>query len=303
MIESSPPNGSVDGAGNGQAEPPLRIVRSIAEMRTLVAEWRRNGESVGLVPTMGGLHDGHLALVHRAYAENDRTIATIFVNPRQFDRADDLKSYPRDEARDARLLAEAGADLLFAPDVPEMYPEEFRTRVIVEGLTKCMDGVYRPGHFEGVATVVCKLLLQALPDRAYFGEKDFQQLLVVSQLARDLNIPVEIVPVETVRGEDGLALASRNVYLTEEEREIAPLLHSTMQEVASDLRDGAPALPLILCATGTWLRAGFRGIDYFDLRDAETLSPLDALSNRPARLLVAAWLGKVRLIDNIAARR
>lgn len=294
MTDSLPPDESLDA--------PLPILRSVAEMRSLIAEWRRRGETVGLVPTMGGLHEGHLALVKRARAENDRVIGTIFVNPRQFDRADDLKSYPRDEARDARLLAETGADLLFAPEVPEMYPAEFRTRVIVEGLTKCMDGVYRPGHFEGVATVVCKLLLQALPDRAYFGEKDFQQLLVVTQLARDLNIPVEIVPVETVRSADGLALASRNVYLTEEEREVAPLLHATMQEVASDLRDGAPALPLILCATGNWLRAGFRGIDYFDLRDAETLGPLDALSNRPARLLVAAWLGKVRLIDNIAAR-
>ncbi|MEX0922354.1 MAG: pantoate--beta-alanine ligase [Rhodovibrionaceae bacterium] len=286
-------------APNPGSDAPLRILRSVAELRAIGNDWRRAGESIGLVPTMGGLHDGHLELVRRARAENDRVIATIFVNPRQFDRADDLKSYPRDEARDARLLAEIGTDLLFAPDVTEVYPEDFRTRVIVDGLTKCMDGVHRPGHFEGVATVVCKLLLQALPDRAYFGEKDFQQLLVVSQLVRDLNIPAEIVPVATVRSPDGLALASRNVYLTEEERRIAPLLHGTMQEVAADLRDGAPALPLILSATSTWLRAGFRGIDYFDLRDAENLASLDALSNRPARLLVAAWLGKVRLIDNI----
>lgn len=286
-------------ATDGRPEAPLRILRSVAELRAVSGEWRRRGESIGLVPTMGGLHDGHLELVRRARAENDRVIATIFVNPRQFDRADDLKSYPRDEMRDAQLLQEIGTDLLFAPDVTEVYPEDFRTRVIVEGLTKCMDGVYRPGHFEGVATVVCKLLLQSLPDRAYFGEKDFQQLLVVGQLVRDLNIPVEVVPVATVRSPDGLALASRNVYLSEEERQVAPLLHGTMQEVAADLRDGAPALPLILYATSTWLRSGFRSIDYFDLRDAETLSSLDALSNRPARLLVAAWLGKVRLIDNI----
>lgn len=281
----------------------LRVLRSVAELRTAVAGWRRRGETVGLVPTMGGLHDGHLALVRRARAENDRVIATVFVNPRQFDRAEDLKTYPRDEARDARLLEEAGADLLFAPEVTEMYPDDFCTRVTVDGLTRCMDGVYRPGHFEGVATVVCKLLLQSLPDRAYFGEKDFQQLLVVRQLAGDLNIPVEIVPVETVRNPDGLAMASRNVYLTEEERAVAPLLYGKMQEVAADLRDGAPALPLIIWATEAWLKAGFAGIDYFDLRDAETLNPLERLNNRPARLLVAAWLGKVRLIDNIAAER
>jgi pantoate--beta-alanine ligase len=192
---------------------------------------------------------------------------------------------------------------MFAPDITEMYPDDFRTRVSVDGLTRCMDGVYRPGHFEGVATVVCKLLLQAMADRAYFGEKDFQQLLVVRQLTRDLNIPVEIVPVETVRNPDGLALASRNVYLKEDEREIAPMLYGKMREVAEDLRDGAPALPLMIWASEAWLKAGFSAIDYFDLRDAETLDPLERLNNRPARLLVAAWLGKVWLIDNIAAER
>ena len=281
----------------------LRILRSVAELRTAVAEWRCCGESVGLVPTMGGLHDGHLELARRARAENDRVVASVFINPRQFDRAEDLKTYPRDEARDAELLQSVGTDAMFAPEVTEMYPEDFRTRVSVDGLTRCMDGVYRPGHFEGVATVVCKLLLQALPDRAYFGEKDFQQLLVVRQLSRDLNIPVEIVPVATVRHPDGLALASRNVYLSAEQREIAPLLHGKMQEVAEDLRDGAPALPLMIWASEAWLKAGFSAIDYFDLRDAETLDPLERLNNRPARLLVAAWLGKVRLIDNISALR
>ena len=290
-------------SASNESETGLRILRSVPELRTAVAEWRRRGESVGLVPTMGGLHDGHLELARRACAENDRVVATVFINPRQFDRAEDLKTYPRDEARDARLLEGAGADAMFAPDVTEMYPDDFRTRVTVDGLTRCMDGVYRPGHFEGVATVVCKLLLQALPDRAYFGEKDFQQLLVVKQLTRDLNIPVEIVPVETVRDPDGLAMASRNVYLTEEQRAIAPMLHGKMQEVAEDLRDGAPALPLRIWAAEAWLKAGFSAIDYFDLRDAESLGSLERLNNRPARLLVAAWLGKVRLIDNIAAQR
>ncbi len=284
---------------SGQPAASLRILRSIADLRAETLAWRRAGESIGLVPTMGGLHNGHLELVRRARAENDRVIATIFVNPRQFDRADDLKNYPRDEARDARLLDEIGTDLLFAPEPQEIYPEDFRTRVTVDGLTKSMDGVYRPGHFEGVATVVCKLLLQSLPDRAYFGEKDFQQLLVVKQLVRDLNIPVDIVPVETVRAEDGVALASRNVYLTEQERAVAPMLHAKMQEVAADLRDGAPALPPLLYATEYWLKSGFSSIDYFDLRDAENLLSLERLGNRPARLLVAAWLGKVRLIDNI----
>jgi pantoate--beta-alanine ligase len=293
------------GAQTASSESGLgvRVLRGVADLRNAVAEWRRRGETVGLVPTMGGLHDGHLELARKARAENDRVVATVFINPRQFDRAEDLKTYPRDEARDAGLLAEAGADAMFAPDITEMYPDDFRTRVSVDGLTRCMDGVYRPGHFEGVATVVCKLLLQAMADRAYFGEKDFQQLLVVRQLTRDLNIPVEIVPVETVRNPDGLALASRNVYLKEDEREIAPMLYGKMREVAEDLRDGAPALPLMIWASEAWLKAGFSAIDYFDLRDAETLDPLERLNNRPARLLVAAWLGKVRLIDNIAAER
>jgi pantoate--beta-alanine ligase len=278
---------------------PLPVARTVAELRAATRPWRKAGESVGLVPTMGALHAGHLALVGRATAECDRAVATIFVNPKQFDRKEDLKAYPRGEGRDAGLLAEHACDLLFAPDAEEMYPEGFSSSVAVTGVSEVLDGVYRPGHFTGVTTVVCKLLLQALPDRAYFGEKDFQQLTVVKRMVRDLDIPVEIVPVPTVREADGLALSSRNVHLTPEQRAVAPLLHRVMQEIAAELADGQTPAGLLIPEGQMRLGgAGFTKIDYLALHAADDLAPL-ARVDRPARLFAAAWLGTTRLIDNV----
>src|SRR5436190_22717827 len=213
----------------------MDIVRTIAELRSLIARWRHAGELVGLVPTMGALHAGHLALVRAAQADCDRVVATIFVNPKQFAPGEDLASYPRREAADLTMLRSAGVALVFMPSVSEIYPPGFATTVRVAGLTDCLCGAHRPGHFDGVATVVTKLLLQSLPDAAYFGEKDFQQLLVVRRLARDLDIPVRIKGVPTVREADGLALSSRNAYLSQEERRTAPNLARVLRRIAATL--------------------------------------------------------------------
>jgi pantoate--beta-alanine ligase len=280
----------------------LQTVRTVAALREATLPWRRANQTIGVVPTMGALHAGHLALVGRSTAECDRTVATVFVNPKQFDRQEDLKKYPRGEARDAQLLDENGCDLLFAPDVEEMYPAGFATTVGVEGVSQVLDGLHRPGHFTGVTTVVCKLLLQTLADRAYFGEKDYQQLTVVRRMVADLNLPTGIVPVETVRESDGLALSSRNVHLTAEQRAVAPLLHRVMREIAAELADGETPAALLLPEGQMRLgSAGFTKIDYLELRSAEDLTPLER-ADRPARIFAAAWLGTTRLIDNIAVR-
>lgn len=276
-------------------------VRTVAELRAAVQARRgADGGRVGLVPTMGALHAGHLALVERARATCEHVVASVFVNPKQFDRADDLERYPRDEAGDARALGEAGCDVLYAPPLDAMYPADFATSVRVDGVTEALEGAHRPGHFEGVATVVTKLLLQVLPDMAFFGEKDYQQLLTIRRLASDLNIPVTIAGVQTVRESDGLALSSRNANLTAEQRRIAPALAATLRATAQRLREiGDPADPVLTEAHAALLRAGFDAVDYVALRDAESLAPLDA-ADRPARLLAAAWLGPTRLIDNVA---
>ncbi len=280
--------------------PPLPTVRSIAELRAVLRQWRQAGQTVGLVPTMGALHDGHLALVSAAKAACDRAVATIFVNPKQFDRKDDLDSYPRTEEEDSRLLAERNADLLFAPPGREVYPESFSTNVSVQALTDCLDGVHRPGHFDGVTTVVAKLLLQSLPDKAFFGEKDFQQLSIVSRMVRDLDMPVEIVPVGTVRQSDGLALSSRNKLLTAEQRKVAPLLYATLKEIADRLANepGLRAEPLLSAGRHSLALGGFANVDYLELRAADDLAALDRVT-RPARVFAAAWLGNTRLIDNL----
>ncbi len=282
----------------------MLTLRRIADLRVEVARWRRDredlGAGVGIVPTMGALHEGHLELVRRARAGNARVIATIFVNPAQFNRRDDLASYPRDEARDAAALAALGVDLLFAPPVEEIYPAGFQTRVGVPGLSDCLCGATRPGHMDGVATVVAKLLLQSAPDRAYFGQKDYQQLLIVTRMARDLDIPVEIVGVPTVREPDGLALSSRNLLLTAEQRARAPALYRLLTELAGALGGGRKAAAALLKQGVESLReAGYDKVDYLDLRAADTLEALER-ADRPARLLAAAWLGEVRLIDNVA---
>ncbi|MGD9617947.1 MAG: pantoate--beta-alanine ligase [Alphaproteobacteria bacterium] len=276
----------------------IAVARSVQTLRGAVAGWRGARERVGLVPTMGAIHDGHLALVRAARRENQRVVASLFVNPKQFGPAEDFSSYPGDETADLAAFAGEGVDLVFMPPVAEMYPPGFATGVRVGGISEGLDGAFRPGHFEGVATVVCKLLLQCLPDTAYFGEKDYQQLLVVRRMARDLDIPVQIAGVPTVREADGLALSSRNVYLSAEERRAAPLLNRVLREVAAEIvarpEDVGAGLGRGLAA----LRAGGFAVDYLELRDAADLAPVDRLA-APSRLLVAARLGRTRLIDNI----
>lgn len=277
----------------------LAIVRTVAELRARVRIWRAGGERVGLVPTMGALHDGHLSLVARALGECDRAVVTLFVNPKQFGPHEDFARYPRDEAADAAKLAAAGADLLYAPDVATMYADGFATAVTVAGLTESMEGAVRPGHFAGVATVVAKLLNQAGADDAYFGEKDYQQLAVIRRLAVDLDIATRIHGVPTVREADGLALSSRNAYLTLAQRKIAPALQRALAEAAAALTNGAAVPPTLEAARAAILKAGFDAVDYVELCDADTLTPLSA-AKRPARLLAAARLGTTRLLDNVA---
>jgi pantoate--beta-alanine ligase len=273
------------------------IVRTVSDLRRHVAAWRRAGESVALVPTMGALHEGHLSLVALAKSKADRVVVSIFVNPIQFGPREDFGSYPRDEQGDVEKLGRAGADLVFAPDMGEMYPQGFSTQVKVGDLTEDLCGAARPNHFDGVATVVAKLLLQCAPDLAIFGEKDYQQLLVIKRLVRDLNIPVEIVGAPIVREQDGLALSSRNVYLSVSERRTAPLLYRTIAEVAADLAKGRGCDDAVVAARFKLDAAGFR-VDYVAVRDPDTLKPLAGPVKR-ARVLAAAHLGKTRLIDNV----
>jgi pantoate--beta-alanine ligase len=288
----------MSGLATHSIESGLAIVRTVPALRALVGEWRAAGHSVGLVPTMGALHQGHLALVRAALAENARTIATLFVNPTQFGPSEDLAAYPRDEATDLAALRSVGAQALFAPGVEAMYPSGFATTVTVSGLTDRLCGPFRPGHFAGVATVVAKLLLQALPDAAYFGEKDYQQLLVIRRMSRDLDIPVRIVGVPTVREADGLALSSRNRYLMPEERARAAALPRVLRGLVAALVEGASIVQGIADARGALIAAGFDRLDYLEVADAETLQPVSDLA-RPVRVFVAGWIGRTRLIDNM----
>jgi pantoate--beta-alanine ligase len=273
-------------------------LRTVASLREAVAAWRREGARVGMVPTMGALHDGHLALMREAQQRTERVVVTLFVNPAQFAPTEDLAAYPRTEAADREKLVALGADVLFAPSAAEMYPDGFATRIEVGGPAAGLEADFRPHFFSGVATVVAKLLLAGLPDQAFFGEKDYQQLLVVRQLVRDLDIPTEIVGCPTVREPDGLALSSRNAYLSPEERAIAPELHATLAEAAAKLRrTGSPGVVLD-SARRRIERAGFV-LDYLALRLADTLVPVGEITDIPMRLLAAAWLGRTRLIDNV----
>ena len=277
----------------------MDVARTIADLRTRIALWRKAEERVGLVPTMGALHQGHRALVQAARVESQRVVVSIFVNPKQFAPSEDLGSYPRREAADLDMLRAATVDLVFIPPVAEIYPSDFATTVRVSGLTEGLCGAHREGHFDGVATVVAKLLIQSLPDVAYFGEKDYQQLVVVRRLARDLDIPVRIVGVPTVREADGLALSSRNVYLSPEERHIAPELAKVLRGVAAVLAQEPTAVGREL-ARG-WARlteAGF-AVEYLEIREAETLAPVATEITAPARVFAAVRLGRTRLIDNI----
>jgi pantoate--beta-alanine ligase len=276
----------------------MEIVTSVAALRERIYGWRKRGESIAFVPTMGALHAGHLALVRAARQRASRTCVSIFVNPMQFAPGEDFAAYPRQEAADQELLRSESADLLFMPSVAEMYPPGHATRVRVEGVAHTLEHEFRPDHFDGVATVVAKLLLQVLPDLALFGEKDYQQLLVVRRMVRDLDMPIRVEGVPTVREGDGLALSSRNAYLTAEERAVAPALHRTIRAVARAVAGGAPPERESALAVDSLLRAGFRKVDYVAVRDAETLAPV-ADTSRPARVLAAAWLGRARLIDNV----
>lgn len=277
----------------------LQTFRTIKELRTQVQNWRAHGLSVGLVPTMGALHAGHLRLVESALARCDRVIATLFVNPKQFGVNEDYGTYPRTEQEDALKLDGAGAHGLFAPDVLEMYGEDGgQTTVSVAGLGDILEGACRPGFFDGVATVVTKLLLQALPDQAFFGEKDYQQLCVIRKCVADLNIPVEIHGVATVRGNDGLALSSRNQYLNEDECHTAPVLYRTLCDVKDKFLNGEDPEELSLWAEEILLTAGFDKVDYVVIRDADNLAE-QPKNRQNLRVLAAAFLGKARLIDNI----
>src|SRR5580658_2461386 len=277
----------------------LPVARRVGDLRRSIAGWRRAGETVALVPTMGALHAGHLALVTRARELCDRAVASIFVNPAQFGPNEDFARYPRDEAGDAAKLVQARCDLLYAPAVEEIYPPGFSTTVTAGAIAEGLCGRFRPGHFAGVATIVTKLLVEAQADVACFGEKDYQQLQVIRRVAHDLDIPVRIEGVATVREADGLALSSRNAYLTPEERVIAPALQRTLRDVARRIESGETGIDTAVEAGLAELaRAGFTKIDYLEACDADTLAPLTRL-DRPGRILAAAWLGRTRLIDNV----
>lgn len=275
----------------------MQTIRDIADLRGAVRQWRRAGETIALVPTMGALHDGHLALVRAARAQADHVVASIFVNPMQFGPKEDFAAYPRREAEDAALLADSGTSLLWAPEVVTMYPPGHTTRVSIGGLDAVLCGAARPGHFDGVGTIVTKLFNQVTPDIALFGEKDWQQLAIIRRMTRDLDLPIDIIGLPTVRAEDGLALSSRNAYLSSEQRRSAAALPQAMRAAAAAIAGGAKVANAIAAAKRSLRAAGFAKIDYLELRDGETLALIDTPSPT-ARLFVAAHIGATRLIDN-----
>ena len=279
----------------------LATIRSRKGLRRRIAQWRVNGERIALVPTMGALHEGHLSLVRLAKAKADRAVVSIFVNPTQFGPNEDFDQYPRDEAADRAMLKAQDVDLVYAPAREEVYPPGFQTRVVVEQVSQGLCGDSRPGHFSGVATVVTKLLLQCLPDIAIFGEKDYQQLQVIKRMVLDLDIPVSILGGAIVREPDGLAMSSRNAYLSKAHRAAAPLLHACLVDAADKIASGHTVGRALGPARKRLQAAGFR-IDYLEARDAATLEPVRSHPERPTRLFVAAFLGKTRLIDNVPVR-
>lgn len=279
----------------------LPIVRTTTELRAAVRRWRQRGQTIALVPTMGALHEGHLSLVSLARKRAKRTVVSIFVNPTQFGPNEDFSAYPRDERGDWHKLAGAKADLLYAPPISEIYPDDFSTRVEVIGLTSGLEGASRPRHFAGVTTVVAKLFLQCLPDVAVFGEKDYQQLLVIRQLVKDLDLPIDVVGGPVIREPDGLAMSSRNAYLDQTSRAIAPRFYAVLEEVSKDLSEGRPVHEATFLGRD-WLEgAGFK-VDYLEVRDAANLMPVGQYVTVPARVLGAVYLGHVRLIDNVPVK-
>ena len=282
----------------------MQTISDLDELREAVSALRANGATLALVPTMGALHEGHLTLVREAKARADHVVASIFVNPRQFGANEDLDAYPRRMAADAALLESEGVAVLWAPPVEVMYPAGYATNISVTGVSEVACGAARPGHFDGVATVVCKLFNQVRPDIALFGEKDWQQLAVIRRMARDLDLvhphADRIFGVETVREADGLAMSSRNQYLSPEERQQAASLNLAMRRAITAIEGGAPVSASLEALEAEVMAGGFASVDYADLRDAATLASLDGPVLRPARLLVAARIGPARLIDNMA---
>jgi pantoate--beta-alanine ligase len=278
----------------------VRVVRDLAVLRRLTARYRMAGETIALVPTMGALHAGHLALVRLAHRKADRVIVSIFVNPTQFAPHEDLATYPGTLATDVAALSELDVDLVWAPPLAVMYPPGFATRIAPEGPARAgLEDRFRPHFFGAVATVVAKLLMQCRPDIAVFGEKDYQQLKVVTQMAHDLAIPVRIVPARTVREKDGLALSSRNAYLDAAQRAVAPTLYRVLRDCAEKIKAGRRIDAALTDGRRAIEQAGF-ALDYLEARHAETLEPIRSRKDGPIRLLVAAKLGPTRLIDNVA---
>lgn len=278
----------------------FQTFRTVDEMRAQVATWRGEGMTIGLVPTMGGLHSGHQTLVTRAAKKCDRVIATIFVNPTQFGEGEDLDSYPRTENADSKMIADAGGNAAFIPSVSEMYPDGFATTVRVSGLTDMLCGATRPGHFDGVTQVVSKLLNQAGADMAFFGEKDWQQLAVIRRMVRDLDIPTKIMGVPTVRDEFGLALSSRNGYLDAAQIDVARQFNVILRKAAYDIAAGGFASEECAKTAQLILDAGFERIDYIECRDAHSLELVERVEDQETRIFAAAYLGRARLIDNHA---
>lgn len=277
--------------------PP--VVRSVMALRAETGQWRAQGLRSAVVPTMGALHEGHLTLVREGLKRSDRVLVTVFVNPKQFAPHEDLERYPRDEESDLSLLEQAGAHLVYAPRPGVMYPEHFATTVALAGPAKAkLEDKFRPQFFDGVATVVAKLFLQSGCDYAMFGEKDYQQLQVVTQMALDLDIPIEVIGIPTVREPDGLAMSSRNRYLSKTERQQASAIYKTLMQAAEKIRQGNDPQSATRAAARSLTTLGFK-VDYVTARNAQTLA-VPAHDDEPLRLLAAAWLGSTRLIDNIA---
>lgn len=276
----------------------MRTIRTVAELKAALAHPRREGRRIGLVPTMGAFHEGHLSLMRRARSECDEVVVSLFVNPTQFNESSDLAAYPRDEQRDAASAADLRVDYLFAPTVREMYPDGFATTVNVDGPAMVLEGAHRgPGHFDGVATVVTKLFNIVAPDVAYFGQKDAQQTLVIRRLVRDLNLPVQVEVCPTVREPDGLAMSSRNVRLSPEERERATALSRSLAVAQTLIAAGEDDVARVLAAARAELESALLDTDYFEIVDPDTLAPLTSIGG-PALALVAARVGETRLIDN-----
>jgi pantoate--beta-alanine ligase len=279
------------------------IAKTVASLRRAIAAWRARKQTVALVPTMGALHDGHLSLVRLARRRADRVVVSIFVNPAQFAPNEDFSTYPRTFDADLALLAQEKADLVWAPaNVAVMYPEGFATRVVPSGAAAAgLEDAFRPDFFTGVATVVSKLFTQVAPDLAVFGEKDYQQLKVVTRMARDLDLPLKVVGARTVRETDGLAMSSRNLYLSADDRAVAPTLHRVLALCAKKIAEGHSPTTILSEGREAITRAGF-ALDYLEARHAETLAPIGSVKDGPVRLLVAARLGTTRLIDNVGVK-